>query len=548
MAWLDMRTVMVSHLITDFLGFVVIFFLWRQNRERYPGPAWWTVGFGLQFLGTLLIVARGAVPEWISIVFGNIFIVAGIATTIEGVRRFGGRSRSRLPTAVLLAVLAAALFFFSQVRADLSARTLAVTGALGLLFIDGAIAGFRRFTAASRRIAARIGLGFVLLALFSAVRLIAILADPPRDQDFFQAGAFESLFLLAYQTLFIFMTYTLALMINERLIGEIGFQEEKFSKAFFSAPYGISLTDAKTGRIIDLNDGFIESLGYSREEVLGKTTIELRVWEDDEDRRRQVAALAASGKVRDLEVRFRKRSGEMMTALWSAEMIEINGVPCVFSSLKDISSRKKVQEGLRVSIRQKELLMRELRLRVKNSLNIVSGLLGLNLEASADSRVKSVLSDLRTRIRSVSSVYDQLDWAGRIDTIRLKDYIRHLTEFLALSYAPKDKRVRISTRLEDLALETKRALPLGLILNELIINSFKYAFPEGASGEIRVELTALADRKRLTVSDNGVGKIEGRKTGEGSGIGGTLVDMLAGQIGAEIRRLSGPGTTFEIDF
>jgi len=543
-----MRTVMFSHVITDILGLIVIFFLWRRNRERYQGLSWWTAGFALQALGSLLIVARGAVPFGISVVLGNTAIVGGIATTIEGIRRFGGRARSRIPVYVLLGALAAVLFYFFEISPDLFARTLAVTAAMAVFFVDGAVTGFGRFSSESRRIAARVGLGFTLLALFSFVRIVAAVANRPQSQDFFQAGAFETLFLLAYQTLFIFMTYTFALMVNERLIGEIGFQEEKFSKAFHSTPHGLSLTDVETGRIIDLNDGFIETLGYSREEALGKTTLELRVWGEEEDRRRAVAELAAKGKIRDMELWFRRRSGEMMTGLWSAELILINNKPCVFSSIKDISRRKKAQDGLRQAVHQKELLIRELKLRVKNSLNIVSGLLGLNREAACNPSVKYVLSDLRTRIRSVSSVYDQLDWDGRVDAIRLKEYIQKLADFLALSYGPKEDRIRISTSLEDLILEIKMALPLGLILNELIINSFKYAYPEGTRGEIRIELRAVDGRRRLTVSDDGVGKKPGSGSAEGGGFGSTLIEMLGGQIGAVIRLCPGPGTTIEIEF
>ncbi|MBN1938842.1 MAG: PAS domain S-box protein [Candidatus Aminicenantes bacterium] len=546
---LDMQTVLISHIITEFLGLTVIFFLWRQNRGRYRGLSWWTAGFGLQTLGTLLIVARGVIPLPVSIILGNTTIVSGIAATIEGVRRFGGRSRSSAPAGIILAALAGALFYFSAIRPDLFARTLVLSAAMGSNFIDGAVAGFRRFASNSRRVAPRVGLGFSLLALFSLARILEMIRVRPKSQNFFEAGFFEVIFLLAYQTLFIYMTYALALLVNERLLAEIGRQEEKFSKSFYALPHGISLTDAETGAIIDLNDGFIEILGYSREDALGKTTVELRVWGEDADRSRAVAELAARGIIRDMEVLFRKKSGELITGLWSAEMISIQGRPCVFSSIKDVSRRKKAQDGRLRLVQQKELLMRELKLRVKNSLTVISGLIGLNREAAVDPGVKTVLSDLRTRIRSVAAVYDQLDWAGRVDTIRLKDYIQNLVDQLFLSYGPKDGRIRISTRLEDLALEAKKSLPLGLILNELIINSFKYAYPDGTSGEIRVQLAAAGEKRRLTVADDGIGKIEGREAaGEGGGTGMNLVAMLAGQIGADIRRISGPGTVHEIDF
>jgi len=548
MTGLDMRTVMVSHVITDILGLIVIFFLWRQNRGRYQGLAKWMAGYGLQALGTVFIIARGAVPVWLSVILGNTFIVAGISTTIDGIHRFAGRSRTRIPEFALWGLLAASLFGFSVLRPDLQARTIAVTAAMGILFVAGAEAGFRRAASESRRISSRVGIAFALLALFSFARIIAVAVQPPRNQDFFKAGIFEVLFLLAYQTLFIFMTYNFALMVNERLLGEIGYQEEKFEKAFHISPYGISLTDVETGRLIDLNDGFIDLLGFSREDALGRTTIELNVWEKEEDRRRAMSELASRGKIRNRECRFRKKSGEMIIGLWSAETIVINGRPCVFSSITDITPRKRAEDGLRHSVRQKDLLMRELKNRVKNSLTVVSGFLGLSRETAADPRIKALLSDLRSRIGSVSSLYEQLDWTGQVDRIRLKPYIRKLADSLALSYGPTDERIRIATNLADLELETRKALPLGLIINELIINGFKYAYPDGRSGEIRIELKEADSKTALSVSDDGIGKKAGLVLAGGEGSGGALIETLAGQIGAEVRSFSGPGTRVEIVF
>lgn len=446
---------------------------------------------------------------------------------------------------VLLAVFAVVSLYFLELRPNLEIRIVAISASY-IIICGSMIMFWYRCRPDLRRLMARIGHVFIALAAVSLVRIIGQIASPPGTQDFFRSGVFDSLILLAYQMLFILLTYDLALMVNERLIGDLRFQEEKFSKAFQSSPYAISLTDEETGRIFEVNEGFVNLMGYPREEAVGKTTFELRIWEHEEDRRRAVEELSSVGKVHEMEFRFRKKSGELLTGLWSAERIMINDRPCIFASINDISIRKRALESLNESVKEKELLMRELTHRVKNSLAVVSSLMGLSRESATDPGVKAVLTDLRSRIVSMSSVYDLLNRTGQVDMVNLKSYIRNLADSLTQSYGPADSRVRLSTNLADLSLKTKRAIPLGLILNELIINGFKYAYPNGASGEIRIELKSVTNGMCLTVSDDGVGRPAGFFSEGGGGTGSTLVETLADQIGARITYPPGPGTTVVI--
>jgi len=541
-----MRTVMVSHVITDVLCIIVVFLLWRQSRGRYRGITHWLAGFGLQLLGTVLILFRSAVPDWISMTVASTAIIAGAMAVTGGIRRFIGRTRSRLPAVVLAAVFAGVNFYFVQFAPNLKARNMAFSAAFTIIFIDVLRLIFRTRTEV-RRLLDRIGLAYAALLLAGLVRIVLIIAGPPEDQDFFRAAAFETLVILAYQALFILLTYDLALAVNERLIGDLRFQEEKFAKAFRSSPFGFVLKDAFTDLVFDVNEGFSEITGYSREEAVGKPIPALKLWESDAEHDRVQEELNTRGRIRDLERPFRMKSGALIPCLWSADVLTIGGRPCVLSCLNDISILKRAQDDLHRSLAEKDLLMRELRHRVKNSLALVSSLLGLIRTEAEEAAFRNVLSELRSRIGLVSSVYEQLDRTGGVETIGLQDYIGNLTGALAKTYGPPDGRIGIATELQAMAVDTNKALSLGLIINELVMGAFAHAFPGGRAGEIRIELLSAGDGGCLIVSDDGIG----RRLDETLPAGGTeasLVEMLADQMGARITFPPGSGTTAVVMF
>jgi PAS domain S-box-containing protein len=198
-----------------------------------------------------------------------------------------------------------------------------------------------------------------------------------------------------------------------------------------------------------------------------------------------------------------------------------------YGAVIDITRRKEVQVTLEQAVQEKGMLMKELQHRVKNSLNIAASLLYLEMDNLTDERSLAIFADVQARIRSMAAIYEQLYHEGQVDEIELSDYIRNLVDGLILSYAP-DGRMRMETRLNPMQIDLKRALPLGLILNELITNALKYAFPPGTPGVIRVELYQDGAEMVLRVADNGVG-IQDSTVSAGR-MGLKLIEMLARQI------------------
>jgi PAS domain S-box-containing protein len=343
---LDVRTVMISQLATDVICALVLAFLWYQNRRRFAGASYWVIDLSFQATATLLIVLRGAIPDWMSMVLANTLVVAGAIAGYMGLQRFVGRVSTQVHNYLLLAVFVAVHSYFLFVQPSLEARNLNLSVALLITSVQCAWLMLRRVPSSMRPMTRTVGLIFGAFCLVSIIRIAAFLAGPPPSNDFFQSGAFDTLVLLTYQMLLIVLTYGLTLMVNGRLLVEVRIQEEKFAKAFRSSPYAITLTRLSDGQILEVNDGFVNLSGYQYAEVVGGTVPGLGLWAREEDRAAAIQELRQSGRVHGSEYQFRRKSGELLTGLFSAEIFTIDNQQWVLSSINDITERKREEEQL----------------------------------------------------------------------------------------------------------------------------------------------------------------------------------------------------------
>lgn len=229
------------------------------------------------------------------------------------------------------------------------------------------------------------------------------------------------------------------------------------------------------------------------------------------------------------EIRYIKADGRV---IWDdhGNAIRMTGINY------DITERKLAEDALRQALADRDMLMHELQHRVKNSLSVAASLINLEAANLIDEQARLIFSNVESRIRSMAAVYEQLYQTGGIDRIDLDQYIRQLVARLSHSYVSESSTVNIETQLGEVQLDLKRALSLGIILNELITNALKYAFPPGTTtpekpGIIRVELCQLDGKAELRVADNGIG-IPAKKLRTG-GMGLELVKMLTRQIGGD---------------
>lgn len=255
------------------------------------------------------------------------------------------------------------------------------------------------------------------------------------------------------------------------------------------------------------------------------------------------------GKAQQFEVELIGRDGG---SIWVENFInpietdgEIKEISCLAYGITD---RKEAQMQLLKSLNEKEVLLKEVHHRVKNNLQIISSILSLqSAHVGDDQRILELLRDSRDRIRSMSFIHESLYQTKDFSSIDLANYIEGLSRNLMMSYSLTGK-IALETDLQKVHLVLDQAIPCGLILNELISNSLKHAFPNEREGVVRISLRTEGDRVIIRVSDNGVGIDRDFDVMRDGNLGLELVRTLVDQLDGRIEMDAGTGVVFMLTF
>jgi PAS domain S-box-containing protein len=211
----------------------------------------------------------------------------------------------------------------------------------------------------------------------------------------------------------------------------------------------------------------------------------------------------------------------------------------------DITERKKAQEAL---LRAEEIRKKEIHHRVKNNLQVISSLLFLEAENFKEKEIVEAFLDSRNRVRSMALIHEELYQSGDMATIDFADYTRNLLDFLSKSYFMESKSIKLNSKIGNVYLGMDTAIPLGMIINELVSNSLKHGFQNAVEGNVNVTLELNGNEFTLEVSDDGIGfpeNVDFRKT---TSLGLQLVTTLVDQINGTIELERTRGTSFKIHF
>jgi len=210
--------------------------------------------------------------------------------------------------------------------------------------------------------------------------------------------------------------------------------------------------------------------------------------------------------------------------------------------------RKQAETEIKKALKEKEMLLKEIHHRVKNNLMIISSLLNLQSSYIKDEGARNVFKESQNRAKSMAMIHERLYQSTDLKNIDFGDYIRCLVTDLYHTMVSNPEQVRLDINVEDVKIDINTLVPLGLIVNELVTNSMKYAFPGDASGYVQVELNRKNEKIVLKVSDNGIGFPEDLDYKNTSSLGLQLVNSLTSQIDGEIELNTSQGTSFTIIF
>lgn len=325
--------------------------------------------------------------------------------------------------------------------------------------------------------------------------------------------------------------------------------EERYRPLLNASPDGIAILDMK-GRVLMASRMALTMLGCASEDrIVGRPITDFVVPEDREKAMSRMGLMAqgplqGSGEYRGLRV-----DGTTFDIDVNGEFIrDANGIPVqMIFVVRDVTARRQAEEAMALALKEKERLLKEVHHRVKNNLQIITSLLRIETTRAAESATKQVLKDMQARILAMALLHETLYKSGNFGRVELGAYLQQLAQQFFRAQALTSGPVELQLAIEPVEVDIDQAIPCGLIVNELLTNALKHAFPSGRSGFVRVRLDSEESGPvTLQVSDNGIGLPPDFDSRRGTSLGLQLVSDLARQVSGEL--VVGPGSSFTVTF
>lgn len=323
--------------------------------------------------------------------------------------------------------------------------------------------------------------------------------------------------------------------------------EARYRSIVETAQEGICVIDARDV-ITYVNQRMAELLGYSPDEMFGRSILDFVHPEARSDvlqslqRRKQ-------GIREQHDMRLRRKDGSELWALAAASpILGGHGEPQgALYMVNDITERKQVEQQFKMSLKEKELLVKEVHHRVKNNLQVICSLLDLQTGYVKDPQAAQMFRDSQNRIRSIALVHEQLYRSRDFTHIDFGGHIRTLVSQLFRSCGVSPDVVRLTVEVAEVPLAVDTAILIGLVISELVSNSLRHAFPNGRRGVVRVSVTEDQEKRLVIVaSDDGIGLPESVDFRHAQSLGLQLVSLLSDQLKATVDLERHGGTTFKL--
>lgn len=311
----------------------------------------------------------------------------------------------------------------------------------------------------------------------------------------------------------------------------------------------ISITDLEN-KFIFVNNAFLEAYGYRHDEILGKTPYILDSGNNPPELRKQIMETTRSGGWKG-ELLNRTKSGREFPIFLSTNQIlnEKDRVIGHIGVASDVSERRKAEEKIKSSLKEKEIILKEIHHRVKNNLQVISSIFYLQAEKVNDPRLSEIINECKDRVRSMSIIHENFYQSDDLTRIDFGQYLKNLLTNLVLSYGINTEKIGIELNVKNTFLSIDIAIPCGLLINELISNALKHAFPGETTGKISIEMYSTDNVNfTLKIKDDGIGIPESIDFKNTDTLGMELITTLTSQLEGTIELNRSEGTEFIIKF
>jgi len=318
-------------------------------------------------------------------------------------------------------------------------------------------------------------------------------------------------------------------------------------------PLGIAVNEINSGKSTFINKEFREISGWTKEKIPNLREIFKKALNNPEQEKNISNKIKSDIKDKKPEnlfwdsIELESKTGDKKYL--STKTIPLYDLDLIILTVQDITERIAADKQIQNSLKEKEILLREIHHRVKNNLQTISSLLDLQVESIKDSAALEAFRSSQSRIKSMALIHERLYKSEDLSRIKAQEYINNLTDYLEATYDSQAGNIKLKTNVQNILLNVDTAIPCGLIINELVSNSMKYAFPGEQAGTIEVSLLVCSNNIiSLSIKDDGIG-IPAEITIENSAsLGLQLVHLLAKQISGALKTERKNGTCVEIMF
>ncbi|PKL73857.1 MAG: diguanylate cyclase [Methanobacteriales archaeon HGW-Methanobacteriales-2] len=325
--------------------------------------------------------------------------------------------------------------------------------------------------------------------------------------------------------------------------------QERFKSIFENAAEAIILFDCQ-GNIVEFNGKFKETFGFKNGEIIGQNFLHMgsMMGMHNEESRKILNDLISGNELKQVEWILENKEGKKIIFRVRPSLIKTKtSVIGILLIMEDITELKNVENSLKYSLKEKEVLLREIHHRVKNNLQIISSLLSLQRLQVEDPQTADILWECQGRVRAMAMIHENIYQSQDIGRINFKNYVEMLLYDIFNLYRVNKKSVILEMRIEGVKMGIETAMPCGLVINELATNSIKHAFPQG-NGIIKIELKTDDDAHILIIEDDGIGLPENLDPQKSKKLGLMVVNTLVNQLNGEMEIDRTNGTKFIIKF